>query len=170
MNAGAGTFSVPLEGIGVNRVRFAIPSGDSGEPRAFYISYVHGDNHRSRFTEFSSVRAPLGKDDLDYRQVAIHRSEFLLPHLEYATFETAENTMRALTDKRISRFDVGPINLDSCDHLSRNSPALGRILRYDLEAIQNIVRGPRMHIVAKDQRPADAAASGRGPASVVVSK
>jgi hypothetical protein len=78
ISSGSGIYSAPLEGAGVNRVRFTIPAGVSGTDKTYYLSYLHGHQARSRVFEFTTGRPPLGKDELDYVHVPLKRNEPLL--------------------------------------------------------------------------------------------
>lgn len=140
VDAGSGIFAINLNAVGVNRIRFTIPVG--GEKRNFFLGYIHGDRYRSRMTEFSSGRAPMGRDDIDYQSVSIRRAENLLPHLEYAIFQTTQATLSAIAEKRVTRQDLNVIETRSCDHISRRSPALARNLRFDFALITREILGP----------------------------
>ena len=143
VNAGSGTFSIPLTGIGVNRVRFTIPANIQADFNSYYIAYLHGGSRNSRFYEFSAGKAPAGKDEIDYQTATPRRADTLLPYLEYAIFETIENTLTMITDKKIERHELGILKAETCDHISRKSPSLARNMRYDLDVIAKIIKGPQ---------------------------
>lgn len=140
VNAGSGIFAINLNAVGVNRIRFTVPVG--GENRKFFLGYIHGDRYRSRITEFSADRAPMGRDDIDYQSVSIRRADNLLPHLEYAIFQTTQATLSAIADKRVTRQDLNVIKTRSCDHIARRSPALARNLQFDFALITREILGP----------------------------
>lgn len=168
VNAGSGTFSIPLVAAGVNRVRFTLPSRIQADMVSYYISYLHGGSRNSRFFEFSAGKAPTGKDEIDYTSVIPRRANNLLAHFEYAIFETIENTLTMITDHRIDRAEVGVLKAESCDHISRNSPTLAKNMRYDLDVIAALIKPPPPRplkpsiSIAKNSAPV----GGRGPASV----
>ena len=168
VNAGSGTFSIPLAGTGVNRLSFTIPARIQGDMNTYYLAYLHGGSRNSRFYEFSSGKAPPGKDEIDFQTTNPKRAGTLLPYLEYAIFETIESTLTLLTDKKIERHQLGIIRPESCDHISRQSPALARNIRYDLTVIAAIVKGPKPQ--PKFNVAARASGSGRMPASIAASK
>ncbi len=154
VDAGVGIFSIALQMTGVSRIRFSIPISKNGQSRNFYLGYIHGDRYRSRMIEFSADRAPDGRDDIDYHPAPIRRAGNLLAHLEYAIFQTTQNTLGAVADKRVTRQDLNVIKTESCDHIARRSPALARNLQYDFSLITREIMGPKR------------LASGRMPASV----
>jgi hypothetical protein len=143
VNAGYGNFSVALEGAGINRIRFEVPTGDnSGDPQLFFLSYMHGGVLRSRYFEYSEGHAPAGHDDLDYLLVHPQRAENLLPHLDYAIHETAEATLAAITDGKVPRSELSRHRIANCENISRQSPNLARQLRHNLDMLDMIVMGP----------------------------
>lgn len=157
VNAGSGTFSVPLHGMGVNRLRFRLPANVQGDMTTYYLGYLHGAGTNARFYEFSSGRAPAGKDDLDFTVVTPKRAINLLPHMEYAVFETIEHTLSMVTGKRIERHELGMLKPDVCDHIARKSPGLARTMRYNLDLISAIIKGPKVQSLAGGGRmPASA--------------
>lgn len=157
VNAGAGTFAVPLEHEGVNRVRFYLPTHLPGGPKAFFISYLHGSNMRSRVFELSTARPVLGKEVLDYDSVPVHRAENMLEHFDYAIYETAGKLLAALTEGRMTRASVEKHRGANCDHISRHSPGIARNLKRDLDVVEMIVMGPTTP---------KARSTGRMPASI----
>lgn len=161
VNAGSGTFSIPLHGIGVNRVRFSIPATLQAHMTSYYLAYLHGGSQSSRYYEFSSGKAPAGKDDIDYTTVHPRRAEPLLPHLEYAIYETIENTLNMITRKKLDRHELGLLKAESCDHISRKSPTLARNIRYDLDVISAILKGPAVRMVSGGGRLPASASSRR---------
>lgn len=156
MDAGVGVFSVPLSGVGLSRVRFTIPVDNKNTHRTFYLGYIHGDRYRSRTTEFSIDRAPIGRDELDYSDVPIRRAESLLAHLEYAIFQTTQNTLSAVSEKRVTRQDLNVVNTESCDHMARRSPALSRNLQFDFALITREIMGPKKVASEGGRMPASA--------------
>ncbi len=162
VNAGAGTYALPLEREGVNRLRFYVPTHLPGGPKAFFISYMHGSgiNMRSRVFELSMHRPPPGKDELDYTSVSVSRADKMLEHFDYAIYETAGNMLTALTEGRVTRQQIWRQKAENCEHISRNSPALARTLRRDLDVVEMIVMGP------KKEPKTGAVSLGRMPASV----
>jgi hypothetical protein len=158
VSAGTGIFSVPLEGAGVNRVRFTIPAQTNGETKTFYLSFLHGNQSRSRVFEFSEGRPPMGKDELDYNQLTPKRAENLLSHFEYAIYTTAEVNLAALTEGRLNRDQLKRHRAENCEHIQKNSPQLAQNLKRSLDVIEMIVLGPQI----KDAGPV------RMPASIAV--
>jgi hypothetical protein len=140
VNSGSGTFAVPLFGLGVNRVQFRIPDGGADTP--IFLSYIHGGSRDSRLFEFSKQRPPPGKQEADYQSTPARRAEDLLPHFEFAVFETLEHMLTNITEKKIVRHDLGLVRTNACDHIRRRSPALARTIRYDLEVIAAVIQGP----------------------------
>jgi hypothetical protein len=130
--AGAGTFAVPLDHSGVNRLRFSLPSDTS---QVYYMSYLHDRLLRSRVFEFSVTKAPIGKEDLDYAPVQAVRAPYLLPHLEYAIWETSETFVNAITDGTASRTQLSA-HKSECAHLSRRAPQLASGLRRNLDELE----------------------------------
>lgn len=142
VNAGYGNYAIILEGKGVNRIRFEVPTVDSGPGKVFYLSYFHGGTLRSRYFEFSEGRPPIGHDELDYSLVSPRRADNLLPHLDYAIHETAEATLNAITDGRLKRSQLMKHRIEGCDHISRQSPGIAKNLRHSLDLLDIIVMGP----------------------------
>lgn len=176
VHARSGLFSVRLMSQGLNRLRFVLPSDLREKPTPYYLSYIPGDSIRSRYLEFSMIQPPPGRDEIDYDPVYLRRADDLLAHLEYAILETADNTLRGLTDGKLDRrqMSVKPIIRD-CDHLARRSPSLDRRLRRQLDVIDTIVVGVKptpTNVAAQTSTFKPSAAnsnvsSGRGPASIV---
>ncbi|HMN69229.1 MAG TPA: hypothetical protein PKC28_11870 [Bdellovibrionales bacterium] len=145
VSGGAGLYSVPLSAVGVNRLRFLLPTNRALVPRAFYLSYMHGGPSRSRVFELSDGRAPHGKDDLDFIEVLPARAEALLPHWDYAIFQTAENTIAALTGKKLAGEQIQHRSKEGCEHLDRRSPSLAKSLTHSLNGIDLLAFGsPRV--------------------------
>ncbi len=157
VDAGMGIFTIPLNAVGVNRMRFTLPINSHGETQTYFLGYIHGERYRSRALELTIEKAPIGRDDLDYQRAHITRSENLLPHLEYAVFQTTQTMLSAISAKRLTRQDLNIAAVESCDHISRRSPSLARNMRFDLEVIVREILGPK----------SVAAGGGRMPASVV---
>ncbi len=164
VSAGNGTFAIPLYQVGLNRVRFKIPSHNSSQPNEFFLGFLHDPVTRSRVFDFAAQRPPLGKKDSDYKFVAPRRAEGLLPNLEYKIHETAESMLASLTEGRLARAQVVRQKADNCEHITRKSPALGRNLKRNLDVVEKIVIGPK----SKPARAiaAMAMAPARSPASV----
>jgi hypothetical protein len=164
-SAGTGLFSVPLEGAGVNRIRFTIPAQATGQMKTFYLSYLHGGQSRSRIFEFSEGRAPMGKDDLDFSEVAPKRAENLLGHFEYAIYTTAELTLAGLTEGRLNRDQLKRHRAENCEHIQKKSPQLAQNLKRDLDVIEMIVLGPQPKVEPAVRMPASIAARKLAPAA-----
>lgn len=157
VNAGAGTFSMPLERDGVNRLRFWIPTEMPGGAKEFFISYMHGyAGSRSRVFEYSIHKAPLGKDELDYIPMRPTRAEKLVTHLEYGIFETSKNMVTAFREGRLTSEQLQKSRAENCEHIARAQPEVGRILKTNLD---------RIAVMTKDTA---GATSSRMPASVNV--
>jgi len=157
VNAGSGTFSVPLHGVGVNRVRFTIPANIQADMNSYYLGYLHGGSQNSRYYEFSAGKAPAGKDEIDFTNAVPRRAPDLMPHLEYAIFETIENTVKMVTGKKLDRHEIGILKAESCDHISRHSPTLARNMRYGLDVIGAILKAPAVKSVSSGRMPASLA-------------
>lgn len=143
LNAGAGNFVVALEGSGVNRIRFALPSEGQAEPRQFFLSYIHGYTSRSRYFEFSEGRPPFGREEDDYALVIPSRTLNMQPHLEYAIHETSEAILHALTDGKIDREHLSRHAIVNCDHIANQSPQLATNLRHNLNTLDIMMVGPK---------------------------
>ena len=163
VNAGYGNFVINLEAIGVNRIRFVLPVAATGPTRTFFLSYMHGGLLKSRYFEFSEGRAPLGRDEMDYSFVSAHRAENLMPHLDYAIHETAAATLSAIVEGRVARSQLQRHRVDSCEHISRQTPNVAKNLRHSIDQIDLIVMGPKHKI---DTVAENAVSGSRGPASV----
>lgn len=161
VSAGAGVFSIPLEHTGVNKMRFELPSGRSAKPQVFFLNYLHDPGVRSRVFEFSMMRPPVGKTELDYRLVQPQRATYLQPHLEYAIWETSSGLLSSLTEGGVRRDQVNFQDAD-CTHLERRAPALARVLQRNLDELHVMVQG--LQTAAKPAPPAHA--NSRMPASV----
>jgi hypothetical protein len=155
VNAGSGTFAVPLYGSGVSRVTFSIPM--QGQLKALFISYSH--DRESRLFEFSQDHAPAGKDHGDFKVSHARRATELLPHFEFALFETLETLVARVTAKKVQHHEMALPNVAMCDHISRRSPALARTLRYDLGLIASVLQS---------EMPAANPTPGRMPASLAL--
>lgn len=158
VNAGSGTFAVPLFGLGVSRLHFKLPA--INEERSYFISYSHGGGGNSRLYELTVGRPPGSKDETDFELSRVRRAPDLLPHFEFALYETIERIVTHITDKKIPRHELGLLRPNVCDHISRRAPALARIIRYDLDMIATVIQGP----MTPQQK-----ASVRAPASVASS-
>lgn len=142
ISAGGGTYAIELKHEGVNRLRFELASQESFKPKKFFLTYVHDRIFRSRYFDFSMNRPPLGRDDLDYDLVQARRAEYMLPHLEYAIYETSENALLAITEGRVKRDQMNRHKAENCEHISRKTPGLARNLRHNLDVLELIVMGP----------------------------
>ena len=164
LNAGAGTFVLPLEHEGVNRLRFYLPTHLAGPARPFYISYMHSQrDYPARLFELSMDRAPNGKDDLDFTAISVSRADKMLEHYDYAIFATIGNMLNALIEGRVNRSQFERQKPENCEHISRSSPALARTIRRNLDVVEMIVMGPKP---AKKREDVTLSNSGRMPASV----
>lgn len=143
LSTGSGTYKVTLPSIGINRIRFLLPGLGSSIAQPYFLSYMHDEVFRSRVFEFGYQRPPSGHDELEYHLVEAQRAEYLLPHLEYAIFETAENVVTALAQGRISRSQIQLASATKCEHLSRHSPSLQASIRHNIDALDMMVVGPR---------------------------
>jgi hypothetical protein len=141
VNAGAGNYVIKLEGLGVNRIRFEVPSG-RGQARVFFMSYMHGNRMRSRYFDFSEGKAPVGRDELDYALVPARRADHLLAHLDYAIHETAAATLNAIVDGRLDRAQLEHHRIENCEHIARLWPNLGNDLKRKIDQIDLFVMGP----------------------------
>lgn len=159
ISAGGGTYAIELKHEGVNRLRFELASQASIKPKVFFLTYVHDRIFRSRYFDFSMGRPPAGRDDLDYDFAKVRRAEYMLPHLEYAIYETSVNVLDAITDGRVKREQMNKHKAENCEHLTRKTPGLARNLRHNLDVLELIVLGP--------PKPASRGASSRMPASVL---
>jgi len=131
-----------------------LPINSSGEVQTYFLGYIHGERYRSRALEFSTEKAPNGREDIDYQPARIHRSENLLSHLEYALFQTTQATLSALAQKRISARDMNVVNAETCDHIARRSPALARNMRFDLDVMTREIMSPRKVATSSGRMPA----------------
>lgn len=154
VNAGNGNFVLTLEGTGVNRIRFELPTGELSGRKIFYLSYLHGGILRSRYFDFAEGAAPTGHDESDYAWVNVQRAENLLPYLDYAIHETAEATVEALTEGKLVRNQLLRHKVENCEHISRREPRLARNLKYNLDLLDTIILGPRGPRGQSDRRPA----------------
>ncbi|NJL25252.1 MAG: hypothetical protein HC902_08775 [Calothrix sp. SM1_5_4] len=167
VNAGGGIHAILLEGASVNRIRFELPARFGSAPVAFFLSYMHGENSRSRVFDFSVRRPPVGRDELDYHAVRPVRAEYMLPNLEYAIFSTAENIRSAFRDGRLKRHPsttattttTAISKVSNCDHLARKSPMLARNLQRNLEEIQALRSPVRTRSVVGTTTPSRRPAS-----------
>ncbi len=167
MSAGTGLFSVPLDGAGVNRIRFSIPTQISGEMKTYFLSYLHGNQSRSRIFDFSNDRPPMGREELDYTEVQVKRAENLLEHFEYAIYTTAEVNLAGLTEGRLSRDQLKRHRAENCDHIQQKSPGLAQNLKRNLDVIEMIVLGPQPKVSAPTRMPASIAVRKLTPPSGV---
>jgi hypothetical protein len=166
LSAGAGTFSVPLLGSGVNRLHIEIPSATS-RAQSYYISYLHGASYRSRVFEFSTRRPPVGHEGIEYRDVVPARADQLQAHFEYAIFETAENAATALVNGSLERRQIHLVSGEKCNYISRRSPSVESGIRHNLALLDMIVTGPvRQAKSAVAVKAAPRVSSGRMPASL----
>lgn len=166
LSAGAGTFSVPLLGSGVNRLHLEIPSATS-RAQSYYISYLHGTSYRSRVFEFSVRRPPVGHDGTEYREVMPTRADQLRAHFEYAIFETAENAATAVANGSLERKQIHLVSGDKCGYISRRSPSVESGIRHNLALLDMIVSGPaRQSKPTMALKSAQQVSSGRRPASL----
>jgi hypothetical protein len=156
VNAGYGNFVINLERNGVNRIRFEIPSEANAAPRTFFLSYMHGGVLRSRYFEYAEEHAPAGRDELDYSLVNARRADNLVPHLDYAIHETAEATLSAITEGRVTRSQMLRHKVENCEHISRQSPSIAKNLRRSVDMLDLIVMGPKVNStkVAGERMPA----------------
>ncbi|MBX3020210.1 MAG: hypothetical protein KF799_00915 [Bdellovibrionales bacterium] len=161
LSAGSGTYTLALPNAGVNRLRFQLPTQSSPKPKIFYLSYVHDGVFRSRYFDFSADKPPIGRDELDYDLASVRKADYMLPNLEYAIYETSENTLTAITDGRVKRDQMNKHKMENCEHISRKTPGLARNLKHNLDVLEMIVIGP------KEGRPR---AASRLPASVIPSR
>jgi hypothetical protein len=159
LNAGHGNYVVPLEGAGVNRLRFEMKTSTSTRPTQFYLSYMHGGLMRSRYFEYAEEHPPTGHDEFDYSRVSPQRAGEMLPHLDYAINETAQATLTALIEGHLTREQLGVHHIENCSHLSRQSGALARYLKYNLDKLDLLVMGPQRKATATS-------AASRMPASI----
>jgi|GEM_PF-3653195 len=166
VSAGVGTYSIPLERAGVNRLRFSIPVHGSAQPKNFYLGFLHDSVTRSRFFDFSVNRPPMGKEETDYAFVVPHRADGLLPNLEYKVHETAEGMLASLTEGRLARAQITRQKAENCEHIVRKTPALGRNLMRNLDVVERIVLGPRSKPAKTIAATAMVATSSRAPASL----
>jgi hypothetical protein len=142
VNAGYGNFVITLESTGVNRLRFQVPTGQKSGSGTFYLSYLHGGAMRSRYFEYSEGHPPAGREDVEYALVVPRRADYLLPHFDYAIHETAEATLKEITDGRLSRDQLNRHKVENCDHISRQAPTIAKNLRHNIDELDMIVMGP----------------------------
>lgn len=142
VNAGLGTYSIPLEKTGVNRIRFELPTRDSRKPVRFFISYAHGGTLPSRYVEFSLGIPPVGRDDLDYTSSVPVLAPHLKPHFEYAIHETASQLLNAVTNGRVARTQFRGHQAENCEVLYRTSPRLAQTLRRNIDELEMLLVGP----------------------------
>jgi len=168
VNAGYGNFAINLEGKGtVNRIRFEIPTEANKPPKTFFLSYLHGGTLRSRYFEYSEDHAPMGHDELDYSLVSARRAEYMMPHLDYAIHETAEATLQAITEGKVTRSQMLRHKVSDCEHIQRMAPAIAKNLRHNLDMLDLIVMGPKSTVgLATTATPQTTVAGGRLPASI----
>jgi hypothetical protein len=150
VNAGNGNFLIPLTTKGVNRIRFALPTSD-GQQKTFFLSYLHGGALRSRYFEYSEELPPEGHDELDYVWMTPHRAEGLLPHYDYAIHETADATVKALTEGRLTHTNIVPHKVENCEHLARRSARLASDLQRNLDLLDMMLVG-QQPVAANPQR------------------
>lgn len=141
VNAGAGNFVVPLVGQGVNRIRFDLPVAGERMPRRFFLSYMHGERMRSRYFEFSEEHPPIGKEATDFQNVKVSRAQNLLPHLNYAIYETTDVAISALTDGSIGRGRLQGHKIERCDELARQSPRIGQLFKRNVDMLEIFATG-----------------------------
>jgi len=144
VNAGLGTYSIPLEKSGVNRIRFELSTRSSRTPKKFYLSFMHGQTLRSRYFEFSSGIAPYGKDDLDYTSLNPVAAPGLKPHLEYAIHETATHLLDAITTGKLSRQNYRGHAAENCEVIYRSSPKLAKTLKRNIDELEMLMIGPKL--------------------------
>lgn len=142
LDAGTGLYSVELGHLGINRVRFELPTTQIDRPRTYFLSYLHDSAYRSRYLEFAVDVPPVGHFDLDYLMTTPKRAAALRAHLEYAIYETSENTVNALVNGRLTRDKLSRASVKNCDHLARENPSLARRLRRNLDEVEVIAGGP----------------------------
>lgn len=141
VNAGSGIYAVPLSHIGINRIRFDLPTLDSTGTKSFFLSYLHDGSGHSRYFEFSMLRPPQGRDELDYSFMQPQRAQYMLPNLEYAIYETSENAVAAATDKKLDTNKIY-VTRPNCEHISRKSPALARNIKRNLDMLNILTSRP----------------------------
>ena len=152
LNDGSGTYAFRLSRQGVNRVRFTLPH--SLKARTYFLSYAHDELFGSRLFEFSSGRAPVGREDVDYDLVRPSRAPLLLPHFEYAILQTSETALSAITEGKIPRAELNRHRVRDCDHLKRRAPILARGLKHNLDMLELIVLGPAPPAATSSRLPA----------------
>jgi predicted regulator of Ras-like GTPase activity (Roadblock/LC7/MglB family) len=166
VNAGYGNFAINLESKdSVNRIRFEVPTEANKAPHTFFLSYLHGGTLRSRYFEYSEDQAPTGHDELDYSLVSARRADYMMAHLDYAIHETAEATLQAITEGKITRSQMMRHKVGDCEHIARMSPSIAKNLRHNLDMLDLIVMGPQVSTGTTASTMATVAA-GRTPASL----
>lgn len=172
VNAGAGSWVVRLTGQGVNRVRFTIPATEVGAPRTFYLSYWHGSGTTlgSRFFEYSEGIPPLGHDELSYLNLTAQPAPGLVPHLQYAIYETVGATIKLLMDGQLNRTQLQVSEShQNCQLATRDSPKLSYHLQRNIDLLEMMVRGPATAGAQEPARRMSDQTNGNGeraPASV----
>ncbi|MGZ3723764.1 MAG: hypothetical protein ACXVA9_12565, partial [Bdellovibrionales bacterium] len=94
-----------------------------------------------------------------------HRADNLMAHLDYAIHETAEATLSAITEGRVTRSQMLRHKVENCDHISRQTPSLAKNLRHNVDMLDLIVMGPAKPNKTANLAAVDATGS-RAPSSV----
>ena len=142
VDAGTGLYTIDLGHLGINRVRFELPTGHVDQRRTYFLSYLHDSAIRSRYLEFAVGAPPVGHYDLDYLITIPRRAENLRAHLDYAIFETSENTLNAIASGRLPRERLTREPVRNCEHLTRDNPTLAKRLMRNLDEVELIASGP----------------------------
>ncbi len=154
VNAGSGNFVLPLNGSGLNKIRFVLPGTDGQPSHTYFLSFVPGGVAQSRYFEYSEERPPLGHDQSDYGLTAAKRAENLEAHLNYAIQKTAQALVYALGEGRLTRQSITPQSLDECKPLANQTANL----KHEIDFLEFLALG---------KKPQAMATNSRLPASVV---
>ena len=141
VNAGSGTYALPLGNSGVNRIKFSIPARDADAQKKYYLTYLHDEAKRSRVFEFATLGPPGNKVEADFKTAKANRADELLPNLEFKIHETAETVLALLAEDRLDRRNLKSHKAEHCEHIARRSPALGKILKRNLDVVAAMVVG-----------------------------
>lgn len=151
VDAGTGPFTLPLVKLGLNRIRFELPSRVESKRKIYFLTYLHDNVSFGRVLDFASEHLPMGKRVGDYKWVTPTRAQGLSTHFDYNIRETAEELLVSLTDGKLSRSQLRKHKIESCGQIA--------MLKRRLDVVEMIVMGATI--------AGAPSSSSRAPASVV---
>lgn len=135
-----GLFEFPLPSSGLNRIKFTLPVGER-QTQVYYLGYMHGTGiSSSRVFDFSAGVPPAGKIDEHFKRAVGTRAPRLLPHFNFALYETAGGMVNALIDGKLPRHAVRRDFVQKCDTFTAVNRHLNRI--------EMLVMGPKTEVTS----------------------